>query len=209
MNITLFGGAFNPPHLGHLIVIHQALELIPGIDELWILPCYQHTFLKDLAPANHRLEMSRFLVGNLSPDIKSRVRTCPIEIEKKLSGETYEALQKLRSERAYLQHAMNLLDHDSSFILHYSFLMGTDQLKNFKKWGNWEKLLKEMPFYIYPRAGFRNSLTFPNMTLLKSDTQVITNISSTLIRERIKKGLPIAHLLPASVLKYLRVNKLY
>jgi nicotinate-nucleotide adenylyltransferase len=209
MNITLFGGAFNPPHLGHLIVIHQAFELIPDIDELWILPCYQHTFLKVLAPVDHRLEMTRFLVGNLSPDIKSRVKICPIEIDLKLSGETYEALQKLRSERAYLQHAMNLLDHDSSFILHYSFLMGTDQLKDFKKWGNWEKLLEEIPFYIYPRAGFNNAISFPNMTLLKSPTQVITNISSTLVRERIQQGQQIAHLLPTSVLKYLRVNKLY
>ena len=209
MNITLFGGAFNPPHLGHLIVIHQAFELIPGIDELWILPCYQHTFLKDLSPANHRLEMSRFLVGNLSPDIKSRVKICPIEIDLKLSGETYEALKKLKSETKYLKQKMNLSSHYSLLSPHYSFLMGTDQLKSFKRWGNWEKLLKEMPFYIYPRAGYANHITFPNMTILESPTQIVTNISSTLIRERIQNSQQIAHLLPASVLKYLRVNKLY
>lgn len=259
MNITLFGGAFNPPHIGHLIVIQQAFELIPDIDELWILPCYRHTFLKNLVPAHHRLRMCELLTHELDRyqliragsgnkfenasrtrqlawqadkknktlrtvsfeadrisvararalSIKPRVRICPIEIDLKLSGETYEALQKLRSEKAYLQQAMNHLDHDSSFIRHYSFLMGTDQLKDFKKWGSWEKLLEEIPFYIYPRSGYANHITFPNMTLLESPTQVVTNISSTLIRERIQNSQQIAHLLPASVLKYLRVNKLY
>ena len=259
MNVILFGGSFNPPHLGHQIVIHQAFELIPDIDELWILPCFQHTFLKDLAPADQRLKMCELLVQDLDPykqqgagsgdkfanasrtrptawqaseqkktfrtesfeaerisvarakatSLKSRVRVCPIEIDLKLSGETYEALQKLKSESNYLKKTMLASTPYSLLPTSYSFLMGTDQLKDFKKWGNWEKLLEEIPFYIYPRAGFNNAISFPNMTLLKSPTQVITNISSTLVRERIQQGQQIAHLLPTSVLKYLRVNKLY
>lgn len=259
MHIMLFGGSFNPPHLGHLIVIQQAFELIPNLDELWILPCYRHTFLKNLAPAQHRLKMCELLVNEPtlihspiaeggeqisagwigqsgsaglaslttkgktqiphrmqpkkfrsppSKTISSRVKVCPIEIDFKLSGETYEALHKLRSETDYLQQKMNL---SSSSLLHtsYSFLMGTDQLTGFKKWGNWEELLKKMPFYIYPRAGYTNDIKFPNMMLLESATQVVTNVSSTLIRDRIEQGLPIAHLLPPSVLKYLRLHRLY
>lgn len=209
MNITLFGGSFNPPHLGHLIVIQQAFELIPNLNELWILPCYRHTFQKNLAPTEHRLAMSQLLINELPEYIRKKTQLCPIEINFKLSGETYEALQKLKSEEKYLKKTMSLLASKSQFPTSYSFLMGTDQLKDFKKWGNWQKLLKKMPFYIYPRSGYKNNISFPNMTLLESPTQVVTNLSSTLIRNRLEENLPITHLLPLSILKYLKINKLY
>src|SRR3990167_6875036 len=115
MNITLFGGSFNPPHLGHAIVIEQAFELIPNIDELWILPCFKHTFLKNLAPAKHRLAMANLLINTLSPNVQTKVKCCPIEEDFRLSGETYAALQKLHSEREYLQRKMDLSDHNSLF----------------------------------------------------------------------------------------------
>lgn len=194
MTIALFGGSFNPPHLGHLIVIQQAFELIPNLDELWILPCFKHTFQKNLAPSIDRLKMSQLLTDDLPIDIKDKVKIETIEIDNKLSGETYEAYKLIINK--YHQY-------------YFSFLMGTDQLTTFKKWGNWEKLVQELPFYIYPRSGFKNQIKFPNMTLLKSPIQAITNLSSTLIRKRIKQGLTISHLLPNPVLKYIRINKLY
>ena len=240
MNITLFGGSFNPPHLGHLIVIQQAFELIPKMDSLWVLPAYRHTFQKNLAPVKHRLKMSELLIEELHPlhidkagsgdkfaqasrtrttawpaaqkrkTLKTesfeakrisvarakalRLKLSTLEIDHKLSGETYDALQLLKER--YPNHT-------------FSFLMGTDQLKGFKKWGSWEKLIEEMPFYIYPRAGYRNKITFPNMSLLESPAQVITNISSTLIRERIRERMQIAHLVPPPVLKYIRIHRVY
>lgn len=209
MDITLFGGSFNPPHLGHLIVIQQAFELIPKLDELWILPCFRHTFQKNLAPSEHRLAMSKLLLEELSSYLREKTKLCPIEIDLKLSGETYDALQKLKSEEEYLKKTMNLPLHYSLLSTHYSFLMGTDQLKDFKKWGDWEDLLKEMPFFIYPRSGYRNKINFPNMTLLESPTQIITNFSSALVRQRIKSGLTITHFVPPPILKYLRRHRLY
>jgi len=194
MNITLFGGAFNPPHLGHTIVIEQAFEHIPGINELWLLPCYHHTFLKDLAPANHRLAMCKLLMDSLSPDVKPKVRLETVEMDNRLSGETLEALRLLKKTWSKNK---------------FSFLMGTDQLQSFTKWGHWQTLLEEMPFFIYPRAGYTNAIPFPNMTLLTSPTQVVTNLSSTLVRERIEKNLPISYLVPTTNLKYLRINRLY
>lgn len=197
MNIILFGGAFNPPHLGHIIVIQQAFELIPNMDELWILPCYRHTFQKHLAPTKHRLEMTKLLLKEFatpSSDLHNRIKIDTTEIENKLSGETLQALKILQQKHS--QHT-------------FSFLMGTDNLKEFKKWGNWQKLLKAMHFYVYPRAGYQNKIKFPNMTLLRSDTQVVSNISSTLIRKRIGKKLPLSHLVPNSVLNHLLEHKLY
>jgi nicotinate-nucleotide adenylyltransferase len=209
MNITLFGGSFNPPHLGHLIVIQQAFELIPDIGELWILPCYRHTFQKNLAPTKHRLAMTKLLMNKLPEQIKNKTKLCPIEIDFKLSGETYEALQKLKSKRKHLKKTMSFPPHYSLLSTHYSFLMGTDQLKDFKKWGNWQKLLEEMPFHIYPRSGYKNKINLPNMNLLESPSQIVTNLSSTLVRERIDKNQTIDFIVPSSIANYIHKNNLY
>ena len=194
MNITLFGGSFNPPHLGHIIVIEQSFKLIPGINDLWVLPAYNHTFQKNLAPSGHRKKMTEITLNTLSPNIKPHIKLETIEIDQKLSGETYETLKLLKTKHP---------NHN------FSFLMGTDQLESFKKWGNWKKLLEKMHFYIYPRSGYQNNIKFPNMTLLKSSTQVVTNISSTLIRKRVSQKLPLAHLVPLKVLKFINTNNLF
>lgn len=194
MNITLFGGSFNPPHLGHLIVIEQAFELIKNIDELWILPAYRHTFQKDLVPSQHRLAMTKLLMSEISQENKNNTKLCAVEFEYKLSGETYEALKLLKQK--YTDHQ-------------FSFLMGTDQIKSFEKWGSWKNLLEEMHFYLYPRSGYKNDIRFPNMSLLESEIQAVTNISSTMLRNRIQNQMPISHLLPDSVFQYTKVNRLY
>ena len=192
--IVLFGGAFNPPHLGHLIIIQQAFELIPKIAQLWVLPCYQHTFQKELVSAKHRLHLAQLLIEQLPPILINKVRLETIEHDYQLSGETYEALQLLKKQ--YSQHQ-------------FVFLMGSDQLKSFKKWGNWQKLLKAIPFYVYPRSGYQNHINFPNMQLLKSETQVITNLSSTLIRKRVGEKLPLTNLAPKTIINYLKKHQLY
>ncbi|HWS23542.1 MAG TPA: nicotinate-nicotinamide nucleotide adenylyltransferase [Anaerolineales bacterium] len=210
MNILLFGGSFNPPHLGHEIVIRQAFELIPNIDELWLLPTYSHAFGKDLAPAPHRIQMCNLLINSCRSNdfltqesersqIKKnncveRIKVCSLEIDHQTSGSTHESLKLLK--KTYPTHT-------------FSFLMGSDQLPSFNKWKNYQQLLKEMPFYVYPRGSHQHNITYPHMTLLESSTQVITNISSTLIRNRIKTNLPIDHILPSSILTYLTTHHLY
>jgi nicotinate-nucleotide adenylyltransferase len=221
MNILLFGGNFNPPHLGYQIVIRQAFELIPDIDELWLLPTYNHAFGKNLAPAPHRLQMCHLLIDTLSQDSgfrstdipshlplneddasaakpieinKQKIHVCSIEIDNKASGSTYESLQLLKKE--YPEHA-------------FSFLIGSDHLPIFNKWKNYRQLLQEMHFYVYPRASHRHPVTYQNMTLLESATQVITNISSTLVRDRINQHLPITDIVPQTIREYIAKHGLY
>ena len=66
MNITLFGGSFNPPTLGHEMVLEQIfkLKLIPNLDEIWLLPEYQHSFAKNqlLIDARERMAMTQLLL---------------------------------------------------------------------------------------------------------------------------------------------------
>jgi nicotinate-nucleotide adenylyltransferase len=199
MHILLFGGSFDPPHLGHQLVIEQAFEIIPQIDELWLLPAFNHTFDKKLTAANHRLKMSQLLIKEVqNKPSSSHLKLCSIEIDQKPQGSTHETLQLLRQN-----------DKASNENHTYSFLMGSDQLPSFNNWINWEQLLKEMHFYVYPRGSHRHPVTHPHMTLLESPTQVITNISSSLIKQRLKSKLPINHLLPKSIAAYIKTHQLY
>jgi len=194
MHVTLFGGSFNPPHLGHLLVIEQAFELISNINEIWLLPAYRHTFGKRLIPSNARIHMASLLINELPSPLQAKVRLQTIECDQQLSGQTYETIKILKTQFPGVQ---------------FSFLMGSDQLPHFQKWGKWEELLEEMPFYIYPRAGHRHTITYPHMTLLESDTQVVTNISSTLARYRYQHDLSLKYIVPASILRYLKEKHIY
>jgi len=192
MHILLFGGSFNPPHLGHRIVTHQAFELIEGVDELWLLPDYQHSFAKNskLASPQHRLAMCQLFIKNTPAPIK----VSSIAIDHQMSGNTIEHITYL--QKHYPKHK-------------FSFLMGSDQLPSFTKWGSWQQLLKLLPFYIYPRPDFPFKPLQKNMHPLKSPNQIITNLSSTLIRNRLHKNLLISHLVPPAIAKYIRQNNLY
>jgi nicotinate-nucleotide adenylyltransferase len=191
MHITLFGGSFNPPHLGHAIVLEQIckLKLIKPLDEIWLLPEYQHSFAKNIAliPASHRLAMTRFL---LRPKVK--LQTCCID--KKMSGNTIDHITYLK--KTFPRHQ-------------FSFLLGSDNLKTFDLWPQWQTLLRLMPFYIYPRKGFDFKPLYPNMMPLTDSRQIITDISSTMVRNLIRQSLPWEHLVPPEIAGYILTHQLY
>ena len=87
--------------------------------------------------------------------------------------------------------------------------MGSDNVVNFAKWSHWQDLPKLMHFYIYPRNGHSPEKLYHNMSLLESDTQVITNFSSTIMRQRVEQGLTLQNFIPAPILDYLHAHQLY
>ena len=189
MNITLFGGSFNPSHIGHQIVLTQAFDLIPNLDQIWLLPDYHHAFDKDkfLVSSKHRLELAKLLENH-------RIKLKSFIIDQQMPGYTIDHIKYLK--KTYPQHA-------------FSFLMGSDNLSKFHLWNDHKALLKLIPFYIYPRAGFPFKPLYKNMTPLTHPLQVITNISSTKVRNRLKKGLTVKHLVPPKVSEYIETQQLY
>lgn len=185
MNIGILGGFFNPPHIGHMLVARQVLDF-GGVDEIWFLPAFKSTFNKQLISAADRLNMI-----NLVKIPHTEVKT--LEIDHKLSGETIEILPILKQNPANK----------------FTFIIGSDQLPTFHKWGQWEKLLKELPFLIVPRAGYPLKPLYPGMTLLKHPLLITTNISSSMVRERVKNGLNIDHFVIPKVKEYIVKQKLY
>jgi nicotinate-nucleotide adenylyltransferase len=193
MHIVLFGGAFNPPHLGHLIVIQQALELI-DTQELWLLPDNLGSFGKKLIPPHHRLKMCQLLIQQLPEKVQLQTKLETTLIDQNLTNQTYDYFQILKQKYS----------NDT-----FSFLIGSDNLKNFKKWHHWQQLLEEIHFYVYPRSGYQANYLLKNMTLLESDSQVITNFSSTIMRRRVEQDLSLKNFIPNSIYTYIATHHLY
>jgi nicotinate-nucleotide adenylyltransferase len=183
MRVALLGGAFNPPHLGHLMIAQQVLDF-GDIDEVWFLPNYSQSPPKPVASVEDRLSMTRLLE-------LPRTQVSTIEIDNKLSGETVDILPFLPKEHEF------------------SFIMGSDQLPTFHLWVGWEKLLAAMPFLVFPRYGFPNEPLHPGMKVISHELLVGSNISSTKIRERTHKGLAIDQFVPARIAAYIREHGLY
>ena len=67
-NVALYGGAFDPPHIGHLSLIHSLFKT-KGVDEIWLLPCGDREDKKLLLPMHKRLHLMQLLFGS-TPNIK-------------------------------------------------------------------------------------------------------------------------------------------
>lgn len=184
MRVGLFGGVFNPPHFGHLMIARQVLDYT-DIEEVWFVPNYgQQPPKPNVAPVVDRLAMAKFLT-------LSKTKVSTIEIDNKLSGNTIDLLPLLPKENSY------------------TFIMGSDWLPGFTKWGRWEELLTKLPFLVFPRNDHPTSPLYQNMTILTHPNLITSNISSTKIRARVAAGLSIAEFVPAEVAKYIKEHELY
>src|SRR5512146_215517 len=93
MRVALFGGSFNPPHVGHQLLALYVLETEP-VDELWLVPCWRHPFEKELAPFEHRLRMTEAAAAALGP--RARVS----DVEARLGGDKSRTLLTVRALQA-------------------------------------------------------------------------------------------------------------
>src|SRR5258708_12302536 len=100
--IALFGGSFDPPHIGHLLAAAYVLSTEP-VDELWLLPVHEHPLGKKMAASfDHRVE----LCEKAARDLK-RVRVSRAEEELGGEGRTVDLLEHLHA--AHPQHRWALV----------------------------------------------------------------------------------------------------
>ena len=184
MKIGLFGGVFNPPHLGHLMIAQQVLDYT-DIDEVWFVPNYGQSPPKEgVAPVVDRLAMTDLLKLP-----KTKVST--LEIDHKLKGNTIDLLSLLPKKHSY------------------TFIMGSDWLPGFTKWMRWEELLERVPFLVFPRTDHPSGPLYKHMTLLAHPDLITSNISSTKVRARIAAGLSVDQFVPKEIAHYIKEHGLY
>jgi nicotinate-nucleotide adenylyltransferase len=185
MRVAIFGGSFNPPHLAHQMAALYVLETA-AVDELWIVPAFQHAFGKALAPFADRLAMCERAATALGP----RVRV--VDIERELGAES----QTLRTVRRLQQ---NFPTHT------FSLVIGADLVPEVPSWYGGAELQQTVPFLIVGRAGF----TAEGEGDGKGGGVVLPRISSTEVRAALGAGRPVEGLVPHAVLDYIYGHNLY
>jgi len=188
-NVGLFGGSFNPIHRGHLENIRKALEIV---DEVWIIPCGKHAFMKELVDAKDRIKMIKSSLKELGKEEKKRIKINSIELNKEGKSYTTETLREL----------MNRYQHK------FYLIIGTDLLKDINKWKSYEELTKITEFIIIKRGGYK-MINTGKMKIFKELKCETRRISSTEVRKRIKKGMFVKDLLPREIEEYIKKKGLY
>ena len=133
-NIGLLGGSFDPPHKGHLYISLEAKKILK-LDDIWWLVTPQNP-LKANQPANYsdRIKNCKLIIKNQPIKIK--------EIEKKINSKfSYQTIKYLN-------------DHYKN--INFFWLMGADNLINFHKWQNADKIFSEIPVVVFRRYGYNN-----------------------------------------------------
>jgi len=184
MNIGLFGGRFDPPHNGHVQIAREILKRQLA-DEVWFIPANTHPWRSMVASASDRLAMTKLLE-------EERIKISDIEIKR--GGETYtiDTIKELLMRKTNIK---------------YFWILGSDQLQDFDRWKEYKKLQQLIRFLVFPRKGYMHKELPENFILINN--YVATDISSSKIRNRIKKGLPISNFAPKEVEAYIREKGLY
>jgi nicotinate-nucleotide adenylyltransferase len=179
MRVALFGGSFNPPHVGHQLLALYVLETAE-VDELWFVPCWKHPFDKDLEAFAHRLRMTTLAAAALGP------RAHVSDFESKLGGEKSRTLLTVRGLQAqFPQHEFRLV-------------IGADLEPELPSWYGAEELRRSVQLIVVGRGGYPGH--FPVSMPM---------VSSSEIRNRLHAGNSVQGMVCASVLAYIREHDLY
>lgn len=199
MKVLVFGGTFNPPHLGHQLMIEQVLTKPlsddSAVDQVWILPVGKHSFAKQFVDQKHRLAMINLMIESIidkNPSLAGKILVETYELERAEESQTFATLE-----------ALTLQNQDKNF----SFLIGSDNLSKFHLWHHYETMLSKYPFYVYPRLGFPLQPILQGMIALTDFPQMA--VSSTKVRQALAQKSSLKGLLDDKVIAYIKANKLF
>jgi nicotinate-nucleotide adenylyltransferase len=188
MRVALLGGSFDPLHFGHLFMGAELLWRCEP-DALWLLPVARHAFDKPLSSFDDRLEMARIgarLLGSMAP--ARPVEALPVEeelVRKGGDGTTVSLLRHLTAQQPAV-----------SFLLG----LGADAWAQRAAWRDFDGLAKLAQVVVCNRAGVPE---------VEGGGPVLPDISSTVVRERVRAQQPIDDLVPAEIARYIRARGLY
>ena len=186
--IGLFGGTFNPPHLGHTALAEAFLQQ-SGVEEVWMLVSPQNPFKaqQQLLDDGMRLDMVRLAVSS-----HPRIKASDYEFSLPRPSYTYHTLCRLHEDYPQTEFAL---------------LIGGDNWANFDRWYRGADVLRMAPLYVYPRAGESIDAPLPERVHLLQAPLI--PVSSTEIRQRVAHGEDISAIVSPSVADYIARHQLY
>lgn len=191
MKIGIFGGTFDPVHTGHLIIAELIREAM-ALDHVWFVPAPEppHKTCRVITDFDIRAEMLELAVHANPGFVVSR-------IENTLPQPSF-TVQTLR-------HLTDTYPQNLYFLI-----IGGDSFAAFRQWKDPESILKLCTPVVYPRPGYDYAGISPDV--LKKAVMLplpLMEISSTMIRERVRSGLSVRYLVPEPVANYIRARHLY
>ncbi len=200
MRIGIFGGTFNPVHIGHKRLAEE-MKNRARLDKIIIMPAFTppHKAGKELADGSHRLEMCRLMFT------EDHFSVSDLELKRQGKSYTVDTLTALKE----------LYPEDELFLI-----IGSDMLLSFDRWYRYEDILSMATLCVASRL---NEVSFADLSRYSSDTLgldsskdevILADIkpfecSSTEIRKKIRDGTEVRKLVTDKVYDYLRLNLLY
>ena len=170
MKIAIYGGSFNPMHIGHEKIVDYVLKNL-DMDKIIIIPVGIPSHRENnLEQSDTRLKICKEIFKN-----NKKVEVSDIEIKAEGKSYTYDTLLKL----------IEIYDKDNEFFE----IIGEDSLKNLKTWKNYKELLNLCKFIVFRRKDDKNTkidsefLNNKNIIILENEYY---NMSSTEIRNKVK-----------------------
>lgn len=196
-NIVVFGGTFNPVHMGH-IKMAEAAANVGNVERVLVVPSNlsPHKPNDYLLPAVHRLEMCR-----LAFEGHPKISVSELELKRQGKSYTVDTLREIK--RQYPECPIKLL-------------VGADMLVTLESWYRFEEIIKLAEILAVSRPGVLDCEMQRVILTLKNrgaKIQVLelpkTDISSTEIRKRIAQGKSLDGYLPRKVIDYINRNNIY
>lgn len=191
MKIGVFGGSFDPIHIGHAIIAQHIIS--SGIvDRLWFM----------VSPVNPlKVDKVRQVADT------DRLRMVEM-VSRPMEGVETSAFEFTMPKPSYTIDTLNALQAkfpDDDFYL----VIGADNWRLFGKWRNSNEILEKYHLLIYPRLGHEVIIPDELQARVKLVDAPIIELSSTEIRERLAEGKSVRYYVPDEVLQYIESHQLY
>jgi nicotinate-nucleotide adenylyltransferase len=183
LHVALFGGSFDPPHIGHTAFCAELVRS-ETYDSIWVIPSIQHPFGKKMVSLQHRIQMCRIAFEPISPIIE-------IRNEEEQAGGTGYTIDLIR----YLIATY----HGCEFTL----ALGSDNYSTRHEWKDFEEIETLVSIRFFGRKGWNNENERLGLEASFPD------VSSSELRNTLSTGHIPEQLLPPAVADYIRKNRLY
>lgn len=191
MDVGIFGGTFDPPHVGHLVAARDALEHL-GLDRVRFVPAHRSPFkgAQAASPAAARLEMVARAVGSDPGFEVSRV-----EVDRAPPSYTVDTLRRLGEDEPHVR---------------WTLLIGVDQWTSFGDWKEPTEIGGLARIAVLTREGQDPKGVDPGVDIPWVPVPVTRlDISSSQLRERVRRGRSLRHLVPDPVREFIESKELY
>lgn len=184
--VGILGGNFNPVHHAHLVVADQVRQQL-DLDTVLLMPEYEppHVDKKETIDEKHRLKMLELAIDGVD-------------------GLGLETVELIRKGTSYTYETMKLLIEQNPDTDYY-FIIGADMVAYLPKWYKIDRLIEMVQFVGVQRPKYKAGTSYP---VIWVDVPLM-DISSSMIRELIKKNKKPNYLLPKAVLNYIEEEGLY